>query len=179
MTLLTEVVQVLRRESIPHAVIGASALAAYGVSRATADVDLLTNDTRCLTPAPWVTLTGRCDVDIRRGDADDPLAGVVRFSRPGDMDIDLVVGRRAWQHECVLRADATTIDGIPIVSLPDLVLLKLYAGGPQDAWDIHQVLDLDADRQVRSTVDARVVVLPKPAIELWHTIVRERSRSKT
>jgi len=30
--------------------------------------------------------------------------------------------------------------GIPVVSWPVLIILKLYAGGPHDVLDVHQIL---------------------------------------
>ncbi len=175
MSLLKDVLTALSRESIPHAIIGAAALSAHGVSRSTADVDLLTNDPRCLTPSTWAPLSGHCEIDIRRGDGDDPLKGVVRFSRPGEMDVDIVVGRHAWQQECVERAVAMAALEAKVVGLPDLVLLKLYAGGPQDAWDVHQVLGLGAAADVPAMVESRLSVLPKDAITLWRRILAERA----
>jgi hypothetical protein len=44
------------------------------------------------------------EVEIRRGDADDPLAGVVRLASPGNRPADLVVGRSAWQARTLERA---------------------------------------------------------------------------
>lgn len=79
MTLLALVSRTLDSRGVAHAVIGATALAVHGVSRATADIDLLATDPACLDPALWaeVAATGARS-DIRRGDVDDPLAGVVR-----------------------------------------------------------------------------------------------------
>lgn len=48
MTLLERVVDRLASEAVPHALIGAAALAAAGVSRSTFDIDLLTTDRRVL-----------------------------------------------------------------------------------------------------------------------------------
>jgi hypothetical protein len=53
MSLLRDVVETLQREGIRHALIGAAAMVVHGVSRATADIDLLTIDagvTRCRRP---------------------------------------------------------------------------------------------------------------------------------
>jgi hypothetical protein len=169
MSLLVDVVSVLRAEAVPHAMIGAAAMSAHGVSRATADVDLLISDRRYLTPESWATLVATSAVDVRRGDDDDPLAGVVRFTRPGELDVDVVVARRAWQHECLLRAAESTVDGIPVVTAADLILLKLYAGGPQDAWDVRQILDLPGE-DLRPVVEDRLAALPKDATTLWRTI---------
>ena len=116
-----------------------------------------------------------CEIDIRRGDEDDPLMGIVRFSRPGDLDIDIVVGRHFWQQECVLRAVEMAVGDARVVTLPDLVLLKLYAGGPQDAWDVHQVLGLPGGAEAATVVESRLKVLPADAIRLWRKIIAERT----
>lgn len=172
MSLLFEVVSVLRAEAVPHAIIGAAAMSAHGVSRATADVDLLISDLRYLTPESWTAVAVTSTVDVRRGDDDDPLAGVVRFTRRGELDVDVVVARRVWQHECLLRATDATVEGIPVVSLADLILLKLYAGGPQDAWDVRQILELPG-QDLRPVVEQRLAALPRDATVLWQTIASD------
>ena len=175
MSLFNDVVAVLRAADIPHAVIGAAAMAVHGISRATADVDLLVTAPQSLAAATWASLAVTSDVDIRRGDDDDPLAGVVRIARRAEIDVDVIIGKRAWQQGCVSRAIPSPIDGVPVVRLEDLVLLKLYAGGPQDAWDIHQALALPEGTGVIYAVDAIVSSLPNDAQALWRRILAERS----
>ena len=81
MTLLREVLDVLRHHGTPHAVIGAAAMAVHGVSRSTADVDLLTVDGTVLRSELWSPLQARgLQVRVNRGDSDDPLAGTVRMT---------------------------------------------------------------------------------------------------
>jgi hypothetical protein len=170
MTLLARVTALLARERIRVALIGASALAVHGVSRSTVDIDLLTTDVRALAAKTWILPDAA--VDIRPGDADDPLAGVIRISHPDERDIDIVVGRTMWQAALVEQArplvlgDAT----VGVVEAPGLILLKLYAGGSQDAWDIGQLLAA-GDRAVLSrAVDALVVQLPADAQALWQRL---------
>ena len=55
---------------------------------------------------------------------------------------------------------------VPVVTTSDLILLKLYAGGPQDLWDIEQLL-ADADGEVRGEVDLRVRALPLECRQQW------------
>ena len=59
MSLLAEVLRVLERERVPHALIGAAALAIHGVSRSTADIDLLSVDATILRAEAWAELEGR------------------------------------------------------------------------------------------------------------------------
>jgi hypothetical protein len=175
LTLLADVTAILARGEIAHAVIGAAALAVHGVARATADLDLLAIDDRCLDSSLWRELGAHgVEIEIRRGDSDDPLAGVVRINAPGEPSIDLVIGRWRWQSELLARAEPVRLSGVsvPVVSAPDFVLLKLYAGGPQDAWDIDQLLDVDA--AIAERVEELVAALPADAIRIWRQILANR-----
>jgi hypothetical protein len=179
LSLLAEVIGVLVDRGIPHAVIGAAALAAHGVSRATADLDLLAIDVACLDDTVWQPLRrSGASVEVRRGDATDPLAGVVRIRSQGDATVDLVVGRGGWQTGTLDRARPTRLGDVtlPVVTAPDLVLLKLYAGGPQDAWDVDQLLDVDAS--IGAAVERQIGALPRDAAELWRRICEQRGERR-
>lgn len=173
MTPLSERVSaVLTELEVPHALIGATALAAAGVVRSTIDVDFLTMDRRVLDPDVWTALTADDGfVDVRHGDADDPLAGVVRISAPGDRPVDLIVGRFAWQQRAIERARRLP-SGVAVVLPRDLVLLKLYAGGVQDLWDIEQLRNAVRDAQFDRDVEAELDDLPSGAWDLWRSLRR-------
>jgi hypothetical protein len=170
MTLADRVAAVLDRAGIPHALIGAAALAACGIARSTFDIDILAVDSRCLDAALWRDLEpGGVTIDLRRGDAADPLAGVVRLEQSGERPVDLVVGRHTWQARALARA-LRPAGSPPVVQGRDLVLLKLYAGGTQDMWDIRELLALqDADRLVEE-VNADVADLPVDAARRWSEV---------
>lgn len=166
----------LGRHGIAHAVIGAFALAVHGVVRSSDDVDLLVFDPRCLDTTTWTEIErSGVPVEIRRGDGDDPLAGVVRLRPTSGTQLDIIVGKTAWQRDVVTRARSTPLMGsqLPIALPADLVLLKLYAGGPQDAWDIDQMLDAVPDLAVE--VHALVGLLPVEGSRLWQRIVDSRT----
>lgn len=177
MTLLAQVSGLLARRGIHHAVIGA-ALAVHGVARATVDLDLLATDPACLDEQAWEDLrsTGAA-VEIRRGDEVDPLAGAVRVVLKDEPPIDLIVGKHSWQHELLGRATPIRIGDaeVPMVGAADLILLKLYAGGPQDAWDIDQLLDVDPS--VVTEVEATLGSLPQECTLLWRRIRAQRAPS--
>jgi hypothetical protein len=169
-SLLADVSALLRRRQTPFAMIGAGAMAVHGVSRSTADLDLLTMDATCLDRAAWRALEPSTTVDVRVGDSDDPLGGVVRFTRSDERDLDLIVGRPTWQEEAIRRAALRTEDGIPVVTLPDLILLKLYAGGSQDGWDVEQLLAIDVAGNAAGEVEARLDALPHDSRRMWERI---------
>jgi hypothetical protein len=151
------------------ALVGASALAVHGVSRSTQDIDLLANDRRVLFAEFWTALSPPVAVDIRAGDADDPLAGVVRCRVDGERDVDIIVGRDAWESDVIARARPVEYAGVglPVVQVADLVLLKLYAGGSQDRWDIEQLLARPDRDAVVSQVEERLARLPARSRRTW------------
>jgi hypothetical protein len=152
-------------------------MAVYGVSRATRDLDLLVMSVECLAAPTWATLEhDGVGVRIQRGDADDPLAGAIRVTAAGDSPIDVVVGRAGWQDAAIRRAMVRTIEGVavPVVTATDLILLKLYAGGPQDAWDIEQLLSSGDRSMLVAAVEAALPILPEDSRRVWARIVGPR-----
>lgn len=136
--LLDVVVDELDRRCVPFALVGAAALAVHGISRSTLDIDLLVTDRRVLDATFWAALAADIERDSRPGDATDPLAGVIRFRAFEERDVDIVVGRGGWNIDVVTHAENARHHGrgLPTARMEDLILLKLYAGGSQDRWDI-------------------------------------------
>jgi hypothetical protein len=158
---------------VQYAVVGAVAVAARGVVRSTLDFDLLTTDTRVLQDRVWAELP---DVDIRKGDSDDPIAGVVRIG-PKSEQIDIVVGRWKWEQRVIERAQAADVQGtilrVPLTS--DLILLKLAAGGPIDQQDIFRLLAVGARDQLIADVNGKISDLPDDAQQLWTRLIAPSS----
>ncbi len=170
MTLGDRVMTALDERGIPHALIGAAALAASGVARSTLDLDLLTLDPRILDQEMWSSLrSAGVDIDVRRGDVDGALAGVVRVTMPGERPVDLILGRHAWQQRAVERAQQLP-GGAKVVLARDLVLLKLYAGGTQDLWDIRQLMTALVGTSLAADVEADLGELPADARALWASV---------
>lgn len=170
MSLFAEVLRLLERERVPHALIGAAAMAVRGVSRSTADVDLLSVDAGILRREVWAAFEVRGALRrVLKGDSDDPLAGSVRLGE-GNEIVDVVVGRDAWQREIIEAAEPLSLGDllVPVARPAGLVLLKLYAGGPKDAWDIHALLEVSDDAvAVQAEVERIVPRLPVDARRLW------------
>lgn len=177
LSLFGNVVSVLREAGISHAVIGATALAFHGVARSTRDLDLFAMAAVCLEPDTWRSLEASgSTVEIRPGDAADPLAGVVRFESGREAPVDLVLGNRAWQAEILTRTELQTLLGIrvPVVRAADLVLLKLYAGGLQDRWDIEQLLSAEDPSELVTEVEHSLTGLPSDCAAIWRQIRSEK-----
>lgn len=145
----------------------------HGVSRSTLDLDLLTTDTQPLEAAFWTELEeAGIVVDARRGDSQDPLAGVVRLAAEGERPVDLIVGRFSWQADIVRRAVPMNILGTRVAAAEpaDLILLKLYAGGSQDCWDVQQLLASGPAPDLIGLVEARLPELPVECADLWREL---------
>jgi hypothetical protein len=169
------VTQVLDAAAVTYALIGAHAMAARGYPRFTVDVDLLTTDTRVLTAGMWLPLVQRgARVDRRRGDHDDPLAGVVRIVLPDDTNIDVVIGRWAWLEQLMTRAEAMTVLGVTIAvpATSDLILLKLAAGGHLDLHDAAALLALGDRERVIADVESRLSEVQPDVETLWRELLR-------
>ena len=169
MTLLLDVYRYCVQRDVRLALIGAAAMSAHGVARATSDNDFMTTDRTVLAQPFWQDLPGAA-VDVRKGDFDDPLAGIVRIHREGEIPLDVVVGRYKVQTAIVARADIHAVgDGeIAVVNTVDLILLKLFAGGPIDISDIHALLE--SDSTLSAKVEELIQNLPVDARALWQKI---------
>lgn len=170
MTLLGRTVRHLTDASSPTALIGGVALAVHGITRYTEDADLLSADARILEEPFWEILRKEgAHVEVRRGDFDDPLRGVVRLSMAGEKPVDVVVGRSAWHEQVLSRRRTLHVAGedLPVVDPADLVLLKLEAGGPQDLLDVRLLLAGPEGAAIRADVEARLAVLPSSLRESW------------
>ena len=140
-----EVVRVLLRHGVEAVVIGATALAAYHYVRQTEDIDLGVNaDLPSLRAVAESLAEAGYKVDLREPDAEDPLGGVVDVV--GDFGIlqiisfanrfPAVINDAARDSTLVVRAGSP----LRLAPIPQLVALKLYAGGYKSKADIVELL---------------------------------------
>jgi hypothetical protein len=65
---------------------------------------------------------------------------------------------------------------LKVVPPTGLILLKLYAGGSKDAWDIQALLEAREDSDaVRAEVDRLVDRLPAECSDLWRRLQSRRA----
>lgn len=144
-----EVAKAMEAEGAKIAVIGALALAAHGYSRRTGDFDLATaTDPFGVLRRVRDALRGRgLDVELREPDMDDPLGGVLIVKAPLTSPVEVVnflnpyaPSRGRVGIAAVETATPLQTGGLPVVNLPHLVALKLYAGGRKSELDVLEVL---------------------------------------
>ena len=128
----------LRETGTASAVIGAIALAFHGYARATQDVDLATHvDPRTVLRDIARTLQQQgYTTRLILPDVEDPLGGVLTVTGDDFDAVQVVNFYNPWAAannpgESSIQAAAASIPGydLPVVDVPHLVALKLYAGG--------------------------------------------------
>jgi hypothetical protein len=169
MSLLGDLIAHLDRHRVKCALVGGEALAVHGVARATLDSDLLVTDPHVLRDSLWSTFSPRAAVKIRRGDPDDPLAGAVRIHRRNEQG-DIIVGR-PWMRRILDRTIRIHVRGeeLPVVDRADLVLLKVFAGGPQDLLDVRLLLEAGGEG-LRDEVERRLSGFPREVTRTWRHV---------
>lgn len=123
------------------ALIGGLAVATWGVPRATQDIDFVIG----LGGANPAGLSAMLGGAYEAGAEDDPLRGVLRARivvEDKTIPIQCIVLPNKWSSVLFSSIELIVIEGVtvPVVSWHVLVLLKLYAGGPQDILDARTLL---------------------------------------
>jgi len=124
-----------------YGLIGGFATAAWGVPRATHDIDfaLVTSST------DHQKIAAAIGAQFRAGDPDDPLRGVFHLTinaKSQAIPIQLILLPARWTDAVLDGLQTLSIldCSTSVVSWQTLVLLKLYAGSPQDLTDAEAVL---------------------------------------
>jgi hypothetical protein len=173
---LEAIVRRLNEAEVEFALVGAYALAARGAGRATLDVDLMTTNRAVLAHDFWSSVRDAgIAADIRKGDFDDPLAGVVRFD--GAEPVDLVVAKYRWQQAVIARSETIEVTGLSlrVPQTADLILLKLFAGGFGDLQDVNRLLDIGPREQLVAEVTTGLDSLPGDMRQAWQRLLSESS----
>jgi hypothetical protein len=142
--LLLDVVEILQQENIEYAVIGAFALSAHGVVRASTDADALLST----TPERLANLRTLFDragfrTELRRGDAEDPIPTMLFLHDGYNNHVDLLGGLRGMDPAVFSRTvNVPFMDvNLRIVGREDFIAMKCFAGGPQDILDAQSAFD--------------------------------------
>lgn len=136
--LLLDAIDLLKRENVSYAVVGAMAASVYGVVRASMDADAVLS--LATHAAPQMERSFRdagFRTELRLGDADDPIAAVLALTDDHGNRVDLLVGLRGLEPAAFERVLEVPFRGeqLRIIGREDFVAMKLFAHGPQDIAD--------------------------------------------
>lgn len=118
--------------NIPWAVVGGVATRAYMAERATLDLDILVHRRDSAPLRSTFEHTGFAFQQPR-------LPGGSTWKAPDGRMVDVIERDDAWVEEA-LRSPARDPQGLPVLRLPYLVLMKLQASRTQDLADISRML---------------------------------------
>jgi predicted nucleotidyltransferase len=134
--LLLDAIEVLAREGIEYAVIGAMAASIHGVVRASIDADVvLSLGGRKGTDLEQQFKSAGFQTEYRLGGVDDPIPAVLQLSDAFKNRVDLLVGLRGLEPDAFSRTIEVKFQGaaVRVISLEDFIAMKVFAGGPQDS----------------------------------------------
>ena len=130
----------LKQAKVPHAVIGAAALAARGLPRMTKDLDIVV-----ITEDAFAALDALQDAGFRSvtpvNRAEEPEAMYVLRSRGGG-EVDLLVAAGEPETTVVAEATPARLFGTtaPVATLEHLVLMYLYSNQPRHFGDLARIV---------------------------------------
>jgi predicted nucleotidyltransferase len=156
--LLTDVIEILRRENVDYLVIGAFALSVHGIVRASRDADaLLQISLSGIKKLQHMFKVAGFHVALRQGDADDPIPMMLVVSDSHGNQVDLLGGLRGLDPKVFSRGIEVPFQGVSlrIVGREDFIAMKCFADGPQDLLDAKDAylgaegpVDLDLMRRI-------------------------------
>jgi predicted nucleotidyltransferase len=153
--LLLDAIEVLARERIDYAVIGAMAASIHGVVRASTDADVvLSLGGRKGSDLEQQFRSAGFQTEFRLGGVDDPIPAVLQVSDVFKNRVDLLVGLRGLEPDAFSRAIEVKFQGtsMRVISLEDFIAMKVFAGGPQDMSDARYAI-----RAARQALDLVLV----------------------
>ena len=147
------VMQVLAGHRVEAVVIGAVALAAHRYVRMTQDLDLGVNaDLKTLRSITAALGSAGFQAELREPDGQDPLGGVIDIRGTfGWLQIISFADRFPAVIEDALRTSTTALrpgSQIKVVPIPQLVALKLYAGGLKSKADVMELLTRNPEADI-------------------------------
>ena len=156
------VIGVLKHHRVDAVVIGAVALAAYHYVRQTDDIDLGVNaDLKTMRALTEALRHEGFTAELREPDGADPRGGVIDVSGTFGLLQIISFAERfpAVIDDALSAAKLVVREGSPLrlVPIPQLIALKLYAGGYKSKADIVELLarNPDVDLNVVRTVCKR------------------------
>ncbi len=141
---------------LPWAVTGAAATRLYMPERSTQDLDVVVlakdvAEVRRRLEAAGYALKGELAI------------GGSAWTAPDGTPVDVIEGREAWWPQALAEAAGNRdAQGLPVLTLPYLVLMKLLAGRVQDVADVARMLGHaaeDAIASVRAVIAAHAADL--------------------
>ena len=140
-TSVRSALKALAEADVPHAVIGAAALAARGLPRMTRDLDLVVVTEDAFAALAALGAAGfESRTPIRHDD--EPEAMYVLEHGAGGIEVDLLVASAEPESTVVAEAEEAEVFGVyaPVATLEHLTLMYLYSNQAKHLGDFARVV---------------------------------------
>lgn len=168
---LQAVIQHLEKENIPYMVIGAVACLAWGIKRATFDVDVAV-----WAPLQEKELIKSLCLRFRSRTLDPEKFVQETFVLPLAVEetaVDIIFGQLPFEQKAIQRALKVSFSGIePRVCSPeDLILYKIISDRRKDLEDVRELIRIQGKKLDRSYLDPLIRGLSHDLArpEIWQT----------
>lgn len=164
--------EALKRKIVDsYALIGGMAVSAWGMVRATKDIDFLVSlDKRESALSEFETVLKKHTIKFitRKGDFNDPIGLLIDLQVPVRVkyvSVQLIIATKLWEEEFSKATVKVNIGriSIPVIKAEELIVMKLKAGGPLDICDVKQLMkinkhrkDFDEKELIRKSKDMRI-----------------------
>ena len=146
--------------SLSWAVVGAGATRLYMPERTTNDLDILVSVPDYQQARIQLTQAGA----TYQG---EPRIGETSWRLPNGFPLDVLEGREDWTETALHEAQANvSVEGMPVLPLPYLVLMKFRASRVQDIADITRMLGQATPKQLEEVRQLFVQWLPNDQEDL-------------
>lgn len=146
-----------------YALIGGMAVSAWGVIRATKDVDFLlclANQNSALREFEKILKKHKIKFSTHKGAFNDPIGLLLNLQIPiakEKVSIQLIVATKDWEEEfskATVKVKVGAIN-IPVIKAEELIIMKMIAGGPVDIYDVKQLLKANKNGQSLNSQELR------------------------
>ena len=159
---------ILETAKVPHAIIGAFALSAYGHQRATNDIDFLVDgDCREVVEAEFA----KAGFTIFHSNPE-----VLQLQGPGI--IDIVFARRPLSKAMLNRKQPTKILNVPVADAEDIIGLKIQAMVSDKSRKFKDLGDIESICRVKKDLDWERIKMYADLFDSWEIIKEIRENAK-
>lgn len=174
--LLMQVATLLRDAGIDYATVGAIAASFHGVVRTSMDADAVLR----ITIQELGVLQKKFDAaglktELRRGDYEDPIAGMLLVSDGFGNRVDLIAGLRGLESAAYSRAINVPFIGgtLRVIGREDFIAMKCFAGGPVDLMDARRAVAVNRDTLDTTLLNRLLELYGKAAIRNYEQVMSD------
>ncbi len=138
-----------------YALIGGMAVSAWGIVRATKDIDFLVSLVKresALLEFEKILKKHKIIFTAHKGDYADPIGLLLDLQIPvrsKKISVQIIIATKTWEEEFARATIVVKIGkiSIPVIKAEELIVMKLRAGGPLDIYDVQQLLKINKNKK--------------------------------